>query len=183
MQRNEYENKYLAEGLEQIKPYLLSGELFWNLNLASPRDRAPYPQMTLGNLLISAHILGCEGSGAARELLNAFWATKQEWSIAWEGKAAKEYSYRLKQWGRAIEDFRDSRNPGVGALANELRGRTALVLLEREVAGEDLKRLGSLQTLDNVFLSLSKEGDFVWDEELRECLEIEPFWFLYRRPS
>ncbi len=183
MKRNEYESNYLAEGLEQLKPYLLSGELFWNLGLGKPKGLPPYPQMTLGNLLFSAQVLTGEAGKDAANLLAKLWGMRDEWAGAWAKKAGKEYEYRLKQWARAIEEFQNAGRVSPAALSTEVRTRVLLELVRDQVELDELERLASPLSLDALFKQLTRAGDFVWDEELTADFDKGRFWFLYRQPS
>ena len=85
MNRIEYEAEYVKAGLEHFKPFLLSPEIFWNIYLSRPAKQAPYPQLSLGNMLLAIHILK---SGVKLEdhleLIDSYKSIKREWVRAWQ---------------------------------------------------------------------------------------------------
>lgn len=180
MHRNEYEKRYVKAGLEQLKPYLLSDELFWNLSLARPEGRPPYPQLTLGNLLLAAHVLRClDGQTGELKRMDE---ERREWASAWSAKAAREYAYRLKQWTRSADDFAGSQSISPSALATDIRNRALLELLGEELEADERAGLGGPESVDRRLRSLTQSGEFLWDAELESCFSRERFWFLYQRP-
>ena len=177
----EYEAGYIEIGLEQFKPYLLSGEVYWNLGARNPKGQPPYPQLTLGNMLLAAAKLGQgkQAPASAAELLARLDQFREEWASAWKGKAGKEFGVRLRQWTR----FLDSLSGGDGAkaaLKSEVRGRAVLQLLAAEMEGAEAE-LAELAVQDARFRRLTEEGDFLWDEALAGGFKPESYWFLYRK--
>ena len=181
MRRYQYEKRYLRAGLEQIKPYLLANELFWNLGLANPKERPPYPQLTLGNLLLSAHILGCVDA-EAKELAKLD-KERREWASAWRVKAARDYEYRLNQWNQTVEDFSQDGSFSEFALATEVRNRALLELLGAELGADERAGLGSPASADTRLRRFTQSGEFLWDAEVEDCFGAERYWFLYSQPS
>ena len=49
----EYDLWYLRDGIDLLENYLLSKDIYWPVGVAPPAGNPPYPQFTLGNLLLS----------------------------------------------------------------------------------------------------------------------------------
>lgn len=181
MNRFEYEANYLKAGLEQFKAFLLSPEIFWNLSLSRPAGHPPYPQLSLGNMLLAAHIISSDSALKKRdELLEEFHAFQLEWAHAWEEKAEQEYQYRLRQWSRYIDDLQGAKAQSAGSFKNDIRVRVLLELLQSQLKDEGRQAIDELNALDLRFHQLMKAADFVWPLEIKGAFATEDYWFLYR---
>lgn len=182
----EYEAAYLRAGLEQLKAYLLQEEIFWNLGLGGPKGQAPYPQMTLGNLLLSAAKLGgLKGSEAQGQAVGALEkqldGMRREWQTAWTAKAKKEFGVRLRQWERAVDEISKQPTRHAASFANEVRVRAELELLKEHLDAGSHAEVGELAVLDNRLRRVTREGDFVWGDGVEGGFSKGKFWFLWRR--
>jgi len=181
---HERESRFLRAGLEQLKDYLLSNELFWNLGLP-----ANYPQFTLGNLLLSAAQLGAASGLSATEesgrkrLLADLEKKKKEWQSAWEGKAQREFSSRLQQWGQYLDELGQSPVQQGGYFKNEARQRALLELLSEDLPASEHLLKGELTLLDQRLRRHVEDGDFIWSKESKEAFPKGRYWFLYARPK
>jgi hypothetical protein len=158
--------RLIRDGLPQLKDYLLSNEIFWNLGSD--------PQLTLGNLLLAEKSLQANGQLAAEDArqINDY---KKEWRTAWEKKAEKEFNSRLRLWGQYLDELGE--NPGRhGAhYRSDVRNRVLLELLASEAPGLS----GHLSNFDSLLKKLTVSGDFVWDSLLESTFPKGKFWFLY----
>jgi len=167
---------YLHAGLEQLKDYLLSNEIFWNLSLP-----ANYPQFTLGNLLLAAAELQAASQSMAadssqwRGLLAELAKQKKEWRTNWERKAQKEFGARLRQWVQYVDELAESRNRVPAHYKTDVRVRALLELL----AAEAPALRGQLASPDARLKHLVADGDFIWDEEVKGAFPKSKYWFLY----
>lgn len=169
---------FLKAGLEQLKDYLLSNEVFWNLSLP-----ANYPQFTLGNLLLAAaEVQAASGSMATesqwRELLADMARQKKEWRTNWERKAQKEFGARLRQWVQYVDELAESRNRVPAHYKTDVRVRVLLELL----AAEAPALRGQLASPDARLKRLVGDGDFIWDEEVKSAFPKGKYWFLWVKP-
>jgi len=164
------EISFLQAGLGQLKDYLLSNEIFWNVGGSQ--------QLTLGNLLLAKEFL--EGAGElpaadAKQLA----ALKKEWRSAWEKKAEKEFASRLRQWANFLGELGEQREPSTAYYATEARLRALLELL----AGETPGLRGQLAAPDSQLKALTESGDFVWGDESKAAFPKGKYWFLWVKPK
>jgi uncharacterized protein YukE len=164
------EVRYLRAGLEQLKDYLLSNEIFWNLGMD--------PQLTLGNLLLAeAHVKAGDLTAEDQKLLDDLKAQKKEWRTAWEAKAKKEYASRMRQWTQYLSELSENPSRFGAQYKTEARVRTLLELLSDEAPG-----LGSeLKQLDSSLKSFVTDGDFIWGTESQSSFPKSKYWFLYAK--
>lgn len=183
MNRFDYEAKYLEAGLEELKNFLLSGDIFWNLSISNQAGLPPYPQLSLGNSLLSAHIVKSGLVSNSQDLLGSLAELQKEWLLAWGKKAEREFNYRIKLWGRALDHIENSQNAAQSSLNSQIRARTVLELLQAHIGEKSLGQLGDLNVFDARFKQLTQEAPFVWASELISAFGPERFWFLYRKLS
>ncbi|MQC25936.1 MAG: hypothetical protein DWG76_00595 [Chloroflexi bacterium] len=177
----ETEAGYLHAGLEQLKPYLLSDEVYWNLGLRAPRGLAPYPQLTLGNLLLAeAKAKGAAQSEEERarikDLSEQLEAQRDEWRSAWEAKAEQEFGVRLRQWGRILTEIGEEPGRHKASYASEVRDRAELDLLKDDLPGG---LHAELAVWDARLKRLTQAGDFVWEPEVKGSFPKEDYWYLW----
>ncbi len=162
--------RFLTDGLEQLKAYLQSGEVFW----AMDRD----PQLTLGNLLLAAANLKAAGS-LRREDAAALADARKEWASAWEKKAEREFAARMRQWSNYMAELQDKPRQHAGYYSNEVRARVLLQLLAPEAPGLGKQLAG----VDAALKALTQDGDFVWDPTQKEAFPRSDYWFLWVTPK
>jgi hypothetical protein len=183
-----YEKQFLSEALGQLKDYLLSNEIFWQLNLRSLHDAPPYPQLTLGNFLLSrAKLTGLELSGQLsteqrtdlKSLETLIGELEQEWRSAWEKKAEREYQARLTQWERFLDDMGDSPERHGAYFATEVRVRAILSLIEGDLPASAAALKSHLARQDQRLVRMTSKADFVWDTEVQGAFPKGSYWFLW----
>lgn len=188
-----YETHFLNEALGQLKDYLLSDEVYWQLNLRSLHGAAPYPQLTLGNLLFSqakldglqkSSQLSPEQKNEVKGLATRAKSIKTEWRSAWEKKAEREFQARLTQWGRYLGEMSGQQGEYRAYYATEVRVRAVLELLAAELPTESAEGLRrDLSAQDQRLEQLTSKGAFVWDAEVQAAFPAKDYPFLYRQPK
>ncbi len=181
MERVEYEAAYIKEGLDQFKPFLLSPEIFWNIQLKRPAKQPPYPQLSLGNMLLAVHIIKSDAKLEDHlKLIESFKQIKREWVRAWQKKAELEFNYRMKQWLRFLADLQGAKTQSESSFKNDIRIRVLLELLQNQLKDNGEHVIDELNTLDLQFHQLMKAADFVWPSDIQGAFASEDYWFLYR---
>ena len=187
-----YEAPFLSAALDHFKDYLLSNEIFWNLGLNSPQGHPPYPQLSLGNLLLSfTRLLALSEGGLLSdaqsvqfaEFDSALRSFRKDWQTAWAGKAEKEFGIRLRQWARFLDELGTSAQGQASSFKNGLRIRAAMQLLLSHFPKSEAALQPELALQDKRFKHLSSSGDFVWENELKEHFSPEEYWFLRSQPK
>ena len=188
MSHADYDLKYLQAGLDELKNYLLSKELFWPLGLPTPSGQSPYPKMTLGNLLLfnaelQAHhtsgSLNAAQSSALQKVEALLESTQQKWQVAWQEKTTWEFRSRLRQWSHYLNDLNREAENHRPYYATEVRLRAMLDLLAATLASAPPVS-ASLPMLDSQLKTLLPPGDFVWNQQLAAGFPSEQYWYLYR---
>lgn len=165
--------RFLRAAVPQLKDYLLSNEIFWNLGFD--------PQLTLGNLLLAETEVKTAGnlSPADQQLLVEIGAHKKEWHSAWEKKAGREFVSRLRQWMNYLAELSEKPGRHTGSYKTEVRVRVLIELLADEAPG--LRQ--QLAAADSKLKALTAAGDFVWNGDLEKAYPKSKFWFLWARPK
>ncbi|MEX1072025.1 MAG: hypothetical protein WEC37_05300 [Anaerolineales bacterium] len=167
---------WLRAALPDLKAYLLSNEIFWNLGFD--------PQLTLGNLLLAeAQVKAASDLPAAEDrergnLLADLEKQKKEWNTAWKNKAEKEFNSRMRQWTNYLQELSEDPARHGSHYKTEARVRTLLELLSDEAPGKK----GDLKQLDQRLKAFITDGDFIWGEESLAAFPKSKYWFLYARP-
>lgn len=164
------DQRFLSAALEQLKQYLLSNEIFWNLGTD--------PQLTLGNLLLAEASLKGAGKLSASDS-KALAAQKKEWRSAWEKKAEKEFAARLRQWTEYLSELSENPSRHAAYYGTEVRTRALLELLAQESPGSR----GQLAAADSQLKALTINDNFVWEAEVKGAFPKSSYWFLYVKPK
>jgi hypothetical protein len=182
-----YDLNYASAGLNDLKDYLLSKELFWPLGLDPSLGRSTSPRLTPGNLLFSFARLNAYRLGEkldtrqGNELLKLereFEALRSKWAVAWEKKVAHEFNSRFRQWGLYLTEVGDDTGAHAPYYRTEVRLRAFLELLRDALVQ---KPEVDLSVLDSSLRSYFTPGDFIWDEDLAVGFPREKYWYLWGR--
>ncbi len=149
--------------MPQLKDYLLSNEIFWNIGSD--------PQLTLGNLLLAEAQLKAAGGDNKAEIA----AQKKEWHSAWQNKAKREFASRLRQWTQYIAELAEHPSRYSVQYKTEVRVRTLLELLADEVPGLS----SQLTAPDAQLKALTASGEFVWGADAEGTFPKGRYWFLW----
>lgn len=180
----EVELRYLQAGLEQLEAYLLAKDLYWPPGVSAPAGHPPYPQLTLGNLLLARQrLLSLARSPVHQMELQRLTAVLEQrrtrWRVAWTNKARQEFSSRLRLWRDFLEEYRELPSAHQDRFRYEINRRVLLELLQPEIEGLSQAELELLQALDKVLRAQTRPGPFCWGDELQEGFPPDRFWFLY----
>ncbi len=180
-----YDLEFLKIGLDQLEPYLLTDELFWMVTERPSGQQASFPQLTLGNLLISLARL--QGFAKARQLSprdstelarleRQLESVRSKWRVAWENKAHHEFTSRLHQWVNYLDELVKDRADHAPFYHTEVRLRALLELLRTELSAATHP---DLTPLDAQLKAILHPGDFIWEEGAAAAFPQEKYWFLY----
>lgn len=181
-----YDLGYLRAGVDQLEQYLLSTEVYWPTGVKSPAGQPPYPQITLGGLLLARRRLRTllstpEPQTSLQKLESELDAQKTRWRVAWEKKAAREFHARLTLWRDFLEEVREEPKNNADRYPYEVTRRVMLDLLQAETGEIPAAEAELLTALDRLLRALLKPGAFVWESELQSEFPATRFWYLYGR--
>lgn len=179
---------YINEGINNLKDYLLSDILFWELGLRKQPGEKPYPKLTIGNLLLFLKLAETSTktpseSHQVTSVENQVLSTKQRWRTSWESKAEKEFVSRLHLWNRYLNDVRYSENDQESDYyKTEVRLRVILGLLETEI-NQESESAELLSQCDLILKARFRRGEFSWGNDLEDSFNDDKFWFLWGKIS
>ncbi len=183
----EYDLRYMQAGIEELKDYLLSNDIYRPMIISASAGERPYPPLTIGNLLIARQRLSISaqsGKSATRwrSLDIALKGLCQTWRVAWEHKAGLEFGARLTLWRNYLEEYRQSPPEHSSRYSYEVERRVMLELL-REEAMESLavEQVEMLAGLDKLLRSMLVASEFIWDADLAPAFPARKYWYLYGR--
>ncbi len=180
-----YDIRYLEAALDVLEDFLKSPEIYWNLSVAPPPGEPPYPQLSLGNVLLAMQRLQRPlTSGEEEALRESFQDTlerlRQKYRALWEQKAVKEAQMRARLWAQYVAELAKEEAAKAYYTA-EVRNRVILELLRQEA---DLPQ--AIETLrahaDRRLQSRFEPGEFIWNEALAPAFPPQTFWYLYGQP-
>ncbi|MFQ5615705.1 MAG: hypothetical protein ACE5GO_04500 [Anaerolineales bacterium] len=182
----EYDFRFLQAGIPELKSYLLSNKIYWSLGARAPHGEPPYPRMTLGWLLLGrARGQGWQAGGLPAPRSNAFDRLGREldtvrtrWRVAWENKAAREFSARLRLWTNFVNEYRGG-NGHARRYPYEVQRRAMLDLLASEAREIPRAELDLLKGVDSFLRTALRAGGFVWDEGMSAGFPQDAYWYLY----
>jgi hypothetical protein len=182
-----YDLGYLKAGVPQLERYLLSPELYWPIGDRPPDGMPPYPQLTLGGLLLSLAKLSARELSPPEDGEYARWRSELEsirshWLVAWEQKARREFHARLLLWRDYVEDYRQNPTEHADRFAYEVSRRVMLELLSHETRDLPDTELELLSGLDKALQAKLLPGRFVWEDDLNKAFPPGKYWYLYRQP-
>jgi len=180
----EYDLRYLRAGLELLESYLLSQDIYRPVGVTPAAGEPPYPQLTLGWLLLARRRLRATAASPAQRdeaarLSAELEATRSHWRVAWGGKAKAEFRARLNLWRDFLEEYRQQAEANYDRYGYEVSRRVLLELLRSEAEGLGHADLDMLRGLDALLRTLHKPGEFVWDRVLAPAFPPDTYWYLY----
>jgi len=188
MRSAEYNLNYLTAGLEQLEQYLLADGIYWPIGISAKLGQPPYPQLTLGNLLLAKIRAECSVINSAQQarltrLTSTIEAISSKWKVAWENKSRSEIRARLTLLRNFLEEFMENPAANYDRYPYEV-GRRVLVELLMDEAGEIYSPDEDILVgLDRIIKSRLISGDFIWDSNLADKFPADRYWFLYGRLS
>ncbi len=186
MPSKEYDLGYLSAAIPVLKDYLLSDEIYWSIGVNSPAGEPPYPQLTLGGILLAQKRLqarqksGEKISGLA-SLEMDLEVIISKWKVAWDRKTSREFRARLNLWADFLEEYRANPENNYDRYAYEITRRVMLQLLEPQASKVEDEELKMLAGLDSLLKAVFVSGDFIWDGVLAAGFPAREYWYLYGR--
>ena len=176
--------QYLQAGLDQLESYLLSKDLYRPIGIQAARGQPPYPQLTLGWLLL-ARLRAQSTAQTPAECLELERITRQldvlrsRWRTAWGDKAQAEFRARLNLWRDFLEEYRQDPASNYDRYAYEVNRRLLLELLAPEATHLPEADLQALAGLDGLLRAVFVPGAFIWEPFLAPGFPQPTFWYLY----
>lgn len=179
-----YEFKYLFRLIEaaepELKSFLLSENVYWNLPVQPPAGMPPYPQFSLGWLLLFRRRLSAaETRPKWAQVLDQVDSIREQWRSAWSAKAAREFEVRLNQWTRFVNEYRAEPAAHRNRYRYEVQRRTMLALLQEEAGEIPPEQLSLLAGLDAAVRGNLEPGGFIHDPAFEGAFPQAEFWYLY----
>lgn len=184
MPSTEYDLVYLRAGLQVLQEYLLSAEIYWTIGVSPPKGEPPYPQLTLGWLLLANERLKARrSSSGSQPEVDRLGATLQallsQWRVASEKKAYQEFRSRLNLWRDFIGDYRSDPQSHFDRYPYEVSRRVILHLLQPFCLDVQPAELELLRGLDQVLRTALIPGQFIWESDLAGGFPPQAYWYLY----
>lgn len=178
-----YGIEYLRATAELLERYLLSDDLYWQLD-GRRLSGELFPSLTLGGILLArkcARTLVEETSDSAE-----FWQieaqienVRTKWGLAWEKKATREFSSRLNLWRDFLEEFKRDPENNIDRYPYEVGRRVMLSLLLGETHLISPAERGLLDLLDHFLNSRLIPTGFIWDRRLEAAFPKDQYPYLY----
>jgi hypothetical protein len=133
----DYDLGYLQAGVNILKNYILSSDIYWTIGVRPPPGSPAYPQLTLGGLFLAIARLRSRQHSLPLQttfthLESEFEAIRLGWQVAWENKATHEFHARLFLWRDFLEDYRAYPGNNIDRYAYEVSRRVMLQLLTQD---------------------------------------------------
>jgi hypothetical protein len=184
MPSSEYDLVYLRAGIQVLQEYLLSQEIYWAIGVSQPKGEPPYPQLTLGGIMLARARLKAHPNppGIQSEvdhLESILDIIQNQWRVAFEKKASREYRSRLALWRDFIEEYRADPYNHFDRYVYEVSRRVILHLLKPYSVDLNQAELELLNGLDQILPAFLIPGDFIWEKDLVNGFPSPEYWFLY----
>ena len=184
MSSADYDLRYLKAGLDLLEDYIQSSELYWSIGISADAGQTPYPEMTLGGILLffqraKARQLSPQQQAELANLDLKLDTIRLRWRAAWGKKATHAFRARLKLWSNFLEDYRQNSSANADRYQYEVTRRVQLHLLQPDAddryEAEDQLLVGLDEYLKAVFVA----DNFIWDQELSAGFPLDSYWYLY----
>lgn len=186
MKSFDYDLRYLKAGVEDLEGYLLSEHLFWPLEVKTYPKEPAYPNLTLGNLLLSkerlvAYDRTLEQEGQLGAVLQQLGLVRSKWRAAWSKKASRSLENRLGMWRDFLADYLKGPESNANRYAYEVQRRVMVELLRVEVDEVPSQVTRLLAKLDDLLETFLLPGEFIWEAEVEGGFPKPGYWYLYGR--
>jgi hypothetical protein len=180
----EYDLHYLQASSDGLEAYLFANQLYWPLGASPPAGEAPYPPLTLDNLLLSqarlkARRLSKSQQAELARLAGSLDLLRSKWRSAWGRKAQHEFRARLNLWRNYLSEYQQDPDGQADRYPYEVRQRVMLQLLEDEVDEIPSAEAELLRLLDQHLRAWLAPGQFVWEADLINVFTQEHYWYLH----
>jgi hypothetical protein len=179
-----YDLRYLQAGADVLENFLLASEIYWPIGVGAPEGEAPYPQLTLGGLLLAqaratVKALSPVEQRQLDQVSERMGEIRRLWRAAWATKASGELRGRLVQWRNFLEDYRENRQANDDRFRYEVFRRVIIELLLPDAEALTSAESEMLDSLDGLLKAVLKPAGFIWEAELASAFPKQPYWFLY----
>lgn len=164
---------YASDAVAEIKSFLLSDSLHWNLG----RRRS----LSLGGLQLAMHELPALAEQMSKEQAAAYATIRAQlesvaarWESAWNAKARRELRNRWQLWGAYLRDLSEG-SEVIEDYREQVRNRAIADLLSESAAMEDQRR----SAMDEWLKANFSPGAFIWESQLQNRYPPARFWYLY----
>jgi hypothetical protein len=186
MKTFDYELRYLKAGIETLESYLLSDHLYWSLDAKTEASEPPFPNLTLGGLLLTeARLRGrrltLEQEVQLGEVLPRLELLRSKWRVAWGKKADRSLHNRLNMWRDYLDEYCKAPEANADRYPYEVQRRVMLELLLSEVGPLPEAASELIARLDSLVKAFLIPSDFIWEAELKDGFPKGRFWYLYGR--
>jgi hypothetical protein len=179
-----YDLKFLRAGVSQLEKYLIADNIFWPLDIQAAAGEPPYPQLTLGWLLLfrTRASSSCEGEDTHLEreqIAQEINSTRAKWLLAWKNKARAEFHARLNLWRDFLEEYRINPRDNYARYSYEVSRLVCLNLLWAEAGEIRESDIQVFNMLDSVLRGRFVPGKFIWDDKIAPSFPKTNYWYLY----
>jgi hypothetical protein len=180
----QYDLNYINAGVDQLEEYLQSPEIFQTIGISAAIGQTPYPQLSLGNLLLAQKRLQAAIQDHAENLdwhrlSHELEASHSRWQVAWEKKADAEFRQQLDLWSQFLEEYDKDPQANYDRYGYEVRRRAILQILTDEVDNPKETTQEMLSNLDEYLRAVLVPGEFIWDSWYSSSFPSTSYWFLY----
>lgn len=180
----EYDFLYIQAALDQLESYLLSKDIYRPVGGNPPSGEAPYPQLTLGTLLLAikranANAHTPDQKAELTKVLEQLEAIRSKWLSAWGRKASVEFRSRLNLWSEFLNEYRQHPESHHDRYAYEVSRRVMLQLLFPDTVALPSAAEQLLASLDNLLKAVMISGKFIWEDSLKTTFPENEYWYLY----
>jgi hypothetical protein len=180
----EYDLRYLNAGTEQLQSYIFSKKIYWAIGVKASKGETPYPQMTLGGLLLARYRLQATAKTTSEKeeytrLKERMDLLRSRWHVTWGKKAQTEFQARLNLWHSFLEEYLDKPTANFDRYKFEVVRRVLLDLLQAECENIPNAKTELLTMLDLRLKNTYIKSDFIWETNLASIFPPERYWYLY----
>jgi len=180
----DYDLRFLEAGLELLENYLLSKDIYRPIGIQAPPGKPPYPQLTLGWLLLSLQRAQatCQTASEKADLAHIqgqIEAISVKWQSAWNTKAKAEFRARLNLWRDFLSEYGEQPANNTDRYPYEVSRRVLLQILGENSGQLPAADQQALNGLDLILRSHFRAGEFIWDANLIPNFPAADYWYLY----
>jgi len=170
-----------------LKAYLLSDVLYWQLSDSGPKA-FPFPLGTVGGMLLRLRRLQAATDALSPDEFQRLEQVRQQaedelkhWAIQAEAKAVREIKARLQTWSAFLDDAVADPQRHIVEFPTLVENREIIeILLERAGRAADGQNFRvRLDSLDQRLKSTTSKGDYVWDAATAPGFPAAKHWWLY----
>ena len=170
-----------------LKDYLLSDTLYWQLTDSGPKS-FPFPLGTVGGMLLRIQRLEGAGSALSPDQFQRVTKTREKadaelkrWAVQAEQKEVREIKARLQTWSAFLDDAAGDPKRHTIEYPTQVENRVIMdmLLLRAGHAADGQNFRARLESLDMRLKGLTMRGDFVWDAAFAPAFPDDKYWWLY----